>query len=408
MLRRFVRVCHCEHMRIGNTLYFDHQATTPVDPRVLSRMLPYFGEKFGNPHSSEHSFGWSAARAVDELAAQVASLLGADADEIIFTSGATEANNLALLGLAATAPGRSCRKILLGSADHKSALTVGIILAERDFEVVHLRVDGGGHIDLAHLHENISSAVLVVSICAVNSEIGTVQNLSAIHAIVHPCGALLHCDAAQAPCGMDVSTVTEFADLMSLSAHKMYGPKGIGALYARRAVQRFVQPIIYGGGQQSNLRSGTVPTPLCVGFGAAAELLCVPEAVSERERIGKLRDMFVRGLIELPWEIALNGPSPSARHPGSANMRFDGVLAQDLLSILQPKLAASTGSACTSGMPEPSHVLRAIGLTNDQAAASVRFCVGRYTTELDIQDAVGLIVGGLEKMSRIDTRRAAR
>jgi cysteine desulfurase len=392
-------------MRIGNRLYFDHQASTPVDPRVLSRMLPYFGENFGNPHSSEHSFGWSAARAVAESAAQVASLLGADADEIIFTSGATEANNLALLGLAATAPGAR-RKILLGSADHKSALAVGTVLRERGFEVVHLRVDGGGHIDLDHLDDNISSAVFVVSICAVNSEIGTIQDLSKIHAIVHPCGALMHCDAAQAPCGMDVSKITAFADLMSLSAHKMYGPKGIGALYIKRTVQHFIQPIIYGGGQQSNLRSGTVPTPLCVGFGAAAELLCAPEAVSERERIGKQRDMFVRGLIELPWRIAVNGPSPFARHPGNANMRFDGFSAQDLLSILQPKLAASTGSACTSGMPEPSHVLRMIGLTNDQAAASVRFCIGRYTTDSDIGDALGLISGALDQMSRIDTRRA--
>jgi cysteine desulfurase len=394
-------------MRIGGTIYLDHQATTPIDPQVLERMTPFLGDRFGNPHSSEHALGWEAARAVEESTAQLARLIGADPDEIIFTSGATEANNLALLGLAGSGPARVRRRVLLGSSDHKSTLAVGRVLQERGFEVTHLHVDAGGYVDLDELREAVSPSVLIVSICAVNSEIGTIQNLAEIGAIVRQHGVLLHCDAAQAPCGMDVSTITEFAELVSVSAHKMYGPKGIGALYIRRHVQRIIQPIIHGGGQQSNLRSGTVPTPLCVGFGAAAKLMCGLDAAAERERIGKLRDKFMQRLLELPWPVILNGTSRSPRHPGNVNVRFDGFSGQDLLSVLQPSLAASTGSACASGISEASYVLRAIGLTHDEAVSSVRFCVGRYTTDADISEAAELIAAALTRLSKAGLGRRA-
>jgi cysteine desulfurase len=392
-------------MRIGNTIYLDHQATTPLDSQVLGKMLPFFGSSFGNPHSAEHALGWASSRAVEDSRAQIGAMIRADADEIVFTSGATEANNLGLLGLAASAPARKRREILIGLADHKSMLAIGRVLQDRGFAVAHLRVDSNGHLDLEDLLTKISPAVLVVSICLVNSEVGTIQNLSQIHAITREHGVLLHCDAAQAPCAMDISGVSDMADLMSLSAHKMYGPKGIGALYVRRELQGFIEPIIHGGGQQSNLRSGTLPTPLCVGFGAAAELIARPDASEERARIRRQRDLFLSCLFGLPWSIASNGMHGDSRHPGNANVQFAGFSGSNLLGVLQPHLAASTGSACTSGIPEPSHVLRAIGLTNEQASASVRFCIGRHTTDLDIYNAVELISVALVRMSREGLRQ---
>jgi cysteine desulfurase len=384
-------------MRIGQTIYLDHNATTPVDPRVLARMLPFFGEKFGNPHSVDHAFGWEAARAVEEAAAHVAGLIRADVDEVIFTSGATEANNLALLGLiAGRVETKRCR-VLLTSIDHKSSLALGRAMEQRGFVVTLLRVDKAGHLDLEHLSEQLQGDVLLLSICLVNSEIGTIQNLSEAASLVRPYEVLVHCDAAQAPCAINVNNLTDWADLISLSAHKMYGPKGIGALYVRRSVQHLIEPIIYGGGQQRNLRSGTLPTPLCVGFGAAAELLNPIVGEQERERVRQLRDLFVNELLQLPWPVALNGDM-TFRHPGNANLRFEGFSAEDLLGVLQPRLAASTGSACTSGISEPSYVLRAIGLSYEQAAASIRFCVGRYTTDADIREAVGLLSESLQKI----------
>jgi cysteine desulfurase len=203
-----------------------------------------------------------------------------------------------------------------------------------------------------------------------------------------------------------MSRVSDRADLISLSAHKMYGPKGIGALFVRRQLQRSIEPIIHGGGQQSNLRSGTLPTPLCVGFGAAAELVARPDASEERARIRRQRDFFLDRLCQLPWSITSNGRHDECRHPGNANVQFTGFSGSDLLGVLQPNLAASTGSACASGIPEPSHVLRAIGLTNEQASASVRFCIGRHTTDSDIYDAIELISAALVRMSPEGQRQA--
>jgi cysteine desulfurase len=390
-------------MRIANVIYLDHHATTAVDRQVLAEMLPYFEESFGNPHSVDHSLGWASARAVDRATSQIAALIGSDSDEIVFTSGATEANNLALFGLAHGPAARERNVVLLVASDHKSSLAVGRVLETRGLIVRVLPVDSDARIDMDALRANLNEKTLLLSMGLVNSEVGTIQDLPVIAELVHQHGALLHCDAAQAPCAMDMRMMAGMTDLLSLSAHKMYGPKGVGALFIRRSVQPAIAPMIHGGGQQNNLRSGTLPTPLCVGFGAAASLLS--NADSERERVGRLRDLLLAELRKLPWPVSLNG-SLNRRHPGNANIRFDGFAAEDLIATLQPHVAASTGSACTSGTPEPSYVLRAMGLSYEQASSSMRFCVGRGTTEADVLEAAGRVSDTLKQMAGAGLRHA--
>ena len=278
------------------TIYADYQATTPVDPRVVTKMAPYWGELFGNAHSSDHVIGWQADKAVREAGASIAALIGADPDEIIFTSGATESNNLALLGLARRAPtGR--QRILVSAIEHKCVLAAARALSVREeFTVETVPVDNEGFVDLSALEKCLDRSVLVVSAMAVNNEVGTIQDIPRIAALLAPYGIVLHCDAAQAPCAMDVSDLAVHADMVSLSGHKMYGPQGIGVLYIRRDLQDRIEPLIYGGGQQAGLRSGTVPMPLCVGMGAAAELLSGHAAFKERTRVTCQRDSFVRRL----------------------------------------------------------------------------------------------------------------
>ena len=255
------------------TIYADYQATTPVDPRVLKKMAPCWGRSFGNPHSSDHVIGWRAEEAVREAAASVAALIGADADEVVFTSGATEANNLALLGLARRAPGGR-RRILVSAIEHKCVLGAARALSESEgITVDTLAVDSEGFIDFDVLEERLDRDILLLSLMAVNNEVGTIQDIPRIAKLLTPYGILFHCDAAQAPCGMDVSDLASHADLISLSAHKMYGPQGIGGLYVRRDLKESIEPLIYGGGQQEGLRSGTVPMPLCVGMATAAGII---------------------------------------------------------------------------------------------------------------------------------------
>jgi cysteine desulfurase len=388
-------------MRIGGAIYLDHQATTPVDAAVFAKMTPYFMESFGNPHSVDHRFGWKAAEAVEKAAACIAGLIGADADEIVFTSGATEANNLALLGFARRAAGGKRRRILVSSIEHKSVLAVARILREQlAFEIEYLPTDRQGRVGVSALDARLGDDVLAVAVMAVNNEIGTIQDVANISTKIRQSGAVFHCDAAQAPCAIDLRGISDLVDSLSLSAHKMYGPKGIGALFIRRELQQRIEPIIYGGGQQRDLRSGTVPVALCVGMGTAAALLNSDQAKEEREAIRRRRDKLVQGLMSLSWPILLNGPESIDRHPGNANLRFSGFVAQDILSALQPHLAASTGSACTSGIPEPSHVLRAIGLSDHEAEGSIRFSIGRGTTDQDVDDAITLISDTLSKVAR--------
>ncbi len=395
-------------MKIGDTLYFDHQATTPLDPSVLDAMQPFFTASFGNPHATDHIVGWKASQAVEQAATEVSTLVGCDPDEIVFTSGATEANNLALLGLGRRAINGQRKRILLGATEHKCVLATGRILRDQlGYEVVLIPVDSKGRIDLEFLEAQLEEDVLIVSIMAVNNEIGTVQNVAEIGRLSHRVGAYFHCDGAQAACALDLSTISQDVDLLSLSAHKMYGPMGIGALYVQRDAQPFLEPIIYGGGQQNGLRSGTVPMPLCVGFGAAATFATADSAARDRASLSQRRNRFVEKLRELSCEIWINGPALSSeRHPGNANIGFLGVDAHDLLSTIQPRLAASTGSACTSGTPEVSHVLRAIGLTEEQAASSIRFSLGKDTTDHDVDEAVEIIGSALAKLEQNGLLRA--
>ena len=373
------------------TIYADYQATTPVDPRVVESMDPYWGQRFGNPHSADHIVGWRAAEAVQEATDAVSGLIGADSDEIIFTSGATEANNLALLGLARRAlPPR--QRILVSAIEHKCVLAAANVVAVREgLTVETIPVDRDGFVDIDWLSAAIDETVLVVSIMAVNNEIGTIQDIPSIASLLEPHGILFHSDAAQAPFAMDVSALARYADLVSLSAHKFYGPQGIGALYIRRDVQKHIEPLIHGGGQQDGLRSGTVPVALTVGMGVAAEIIGSNEGARDRARIACQRDRFVSALRCASIPLEINGPVGGRRHPGNANLQFPGCEAQDMLARLQPRLAASTGSACTSGIPEASHVLRSLGLSSEEADSSIRFSFGRFTTDEEIREAAMLV-----------------
>ena len=387
------------------TIYADYQATTPVDPQVLAKMAPCWSDSFGNPHSSDHVVGWRANTAVEEAASSVAALIGADADEVIFTSGATEANNLALFGLARRAPvGR--RRILVSAIEHKCVLGAARALSEREgFTAEVIPVDGEGVVDFDALERRLDESVLLLSVMAVNNEVGTIQDISRIAKLLAPHGILFHCDAAQAPCAMDVSDLATHADLISLSGHKMYGPQGIGTLYLRRDLKESLEPLIYGGGQQEGLRSGTVPMPLCVGMATAAEIVAGDEAEEERKRVVRQRDTFVRLLQDGEFPTNINGIVGEQRHPGNANICFDGFHAEDILGVLQPRLAASTGAACASGIPEPSHVLRALGLTTAKNEASIRFSFGRFTSFEDIESAAHLVGEALATLSMENASR---
>jgi cysteine desulfurase len=365
-------------------IYMDYQATTPADPRVVEAMQPYWSAAFGNPHSADHAFGWTADAAVETARGHVAALIGADPDEIVFTSGATEANNLAVLGIArASTPTR--RRIVVTSIEHKCVLAAARAAAYEGFEVISVPVDAHGIVDPSAVEAVLDDRVALVSVMAVNNEIGTVQPLHDIAGLCSAVGAVFHTDAAQALNVLAIDVSTLGADLMSLSAHKAYGPKGIGALYVRRGLQVRPNPIIHGGGQEGGLRAGTLPTPLCVGFGQAC-LILADEREDDAERIRFLRDRFLTALLKAVPYLRVNGDQP-LRHPGNLNLVFPSIEASLMLQNLHPHVAASTGSACTSGQPEPSHVLRAIGLSPEDANASIRFSIGRFTTEDDIDTA---------------------
>jgi cysteine desulfurase len=351
------------------------------------------------PHSTDHSLGWRSSQEITYAATRVADLINADSDEIFFTSGATEANNMVLLGMARKRRNGSRRRILFSAIEHKSVIACcRAIERELGLVVEQLPVDSEGRVNADRFERLLKEDVLAVSIMAVNNEIGTIQEIERLSALCRKIGAFFHCDAAQAPEAMDLHHTAQVVDALSLSAHKMYGPKGVGALFLRRDFHSAIEPLIYGGGQQRGLRSGTVPVPLCVGMGAAAALLQSPEAQTLRMDTGRRTDRFVQALRSLPVPISLNGPPPEYRHPGNANIRFSGFLASDLLGVLQPHLAASTGSACTTGTPEPSHVLRAIGLSDEEAEASVRFSLGRFTSDADVDEAVELIRSALQRL----------
>lgn len=389
-------------MKIGDRIYLDHQATTPVDPAVLEAMLPYFTQRFGNPHSADHAVGWDAAKAVETATQQVATLIGADADEIVFVSGATEANNLALKGLIDHPARKTRNRILVLCIDHKSVLASARDLRDRHgFTLQEIPVTSTGMIDMDAFESMLGDDVLVASIGLVNGEIGSIQPLEQIAALTRKHGILLHTDAAQAPVAMDLKHTSQLVDLLSLSAHKMYGPQGIGALFVERSLQRHMRPLISGGGQQNNLRSGTVPLPLCIGMGAASDLWATPSADHIRDEIRHTRDTFVDALRTANIQIELNGPSLLDRHPGNASIRLINHSADVVLTHLQPTLSASTGAACSSSMPEQSHVLTQLGLSAADARETIRFSFGRYTSTDHLEIAVTDLQAALNRNTKL-------
>lgn len=366
-------------------IYLDYQATTPLDPDVRDAMMPFLQGRFGNPHS-EHALGWDAAKAVEDARSAVAELIGAGHGEIILTSGATEANNLGLLGAA----GRTKRRhILVSAIEHKSVLAPATALAEQGFEVEITPVQANGIVDLECLARSIRPDTALVSVMAANNEIGTLQPLREIGALCGEAGALFHTDAAQLAGKLPIDVEAIGIDLLSLSAHKFYGPKGIGALFIAGDVRPQIAPIIHGGGQQDGMRAGTLAPMLCAGLAAAAEKALVEQAKDEshaRALKSRLLSQLKHGLPR----VELNG-SDTCSISGCLNIRIPGIDAHALLMMLQAELAASVGSACNTGMIEPSYVLGAIGLKPDEASASLRLGFGRFTTIDDIDQAAALI-----------------
>ena len=367
-------------------VYLDHHATTPCDPQVVEAMLPWFTERFGNPTSRAHAWGLEAGRAVEEARAQVAALVGASPKEIVWTSGATESDNLAILG-AARAAGRG--HVVTVATEHEAVLEPCRALADEGFDVTVLPVDGHGEIDPARVEAALRPDTVLVSAMAVNNEIGVLHPIAELGRICRERGVLLHCDAAQAPGHVPLDVAALQVDLMSLSAHKMYGPKGIGALYVRRGRPRVaLAPLVHGGGQERGLRSGTLPVPLCVGMGVAAELAREAVASGVPERLRGLRDRLWRGLVERVDGVRLNGPPLDRRAPHNLNLGIDGVESEALIVGLRDVVAFSSGSACTSATLQASHVLRAMDLDDARAHGSVRFGIGRSTTA----DQIDLVI----------------
>lgn len=378
----------------GKPIYLDYQSTTPCDPRVVEKMLPYFTEIFGNPHSRTHRYGWEAEEAVEVAREQIASLIGADAKEIIFTSGATESNNLAIKGVARFYKEKKTHVVTVVT-EHKCVLDSCRHLEQEGFTVTYLPVKTNGLVDLDELEAAITEKTALVSIMGGNNEIGVIQPLAEIGAICRRKGVFFHSDCAQALGKIPLDVNAMNIDLMSLSAHKIYGPKGIGALYVRRRPRVRLVPLINGGGQERGLRSGTLAPALCVGFGYACEL-CKEEMAGETERLRGMRDRLLGGLRQRLPEIYVNGDLEH-RLPGNLNISFAFVEGEGLMMGVKD-LAVSSGSACTSASLEPSYVLRALGLPDEMAHTSLRFGLGRFTTAEDIEYAIDHVTKAVEHL----------
>ncbi len=381
--------------RPNRPVYLDNQATTRCDPRVVAAMLPWFTEQYGNPHSVEHVMGRTAEAAVETARGHVAALLGADEREIVFTSGATESNNIAIKGAArfaarygdnASPDGR--RRIVTVATEHKCVLESVGDLKDEGFEPVFLPVGPDGLLDPDVLREALRVPTLLVSVMAVNNEIGVIQDIAGHAAIAKAAGALFHTDIAQAVGKIPVDLTGWKVDLASVSGHKIYGPKGVGALFVRRRPRARVLPLFSGGGQERGLRSGTLPAPLIVGLGEACRL-AGEEMASDTARIAELRDSLLDRLRALVPGIAING-STARRIAGNLNVTFPAETALAMLERM-PDLCVSTGSACSSAEVEPSYVLRALGLSDDQAARTLRIGVGRFTSPADIDYAASAL-----------------
>jgi cysteine desulfurase len=372
--------------RPNSPVYLDNQATTRCDPRVLEAMLPWFCEDYGNPHSVEHVMGRKAETAVEGARAQVGGLIGAEVREIIFTSGATESNNIAIKGAArfAASMGDARRRVITVATEHKCVLESVADLAAEGFEPVFLPVGADGLLDPDTLRDALQTPTLLVSIMAVNNETGVIQDLAGLATIAKQAGALIHSDLAQAVGKIPLDLGGWKVDLGSISGHKLYGPKGVGALFVRRRPRVRLAPLFSGGGQERGLRSGTLPAPLIVGLGEACRLAGL-EMATEAERVAGLRGSLLDRLREGVPGIRVNG-SVQARIAGNLNLTFPRATAQDLMAAL-PDLCVSTGSACSSAAVEPSYVLRAMGLSDAEAERTLRIGIGRFTSAADIDYA---------------------
>lgn len=380
-------------------VYLDNNATTRVDPRVLEAMLPWFSDEYGNAASRTHTFGNRAEEAVTTAREQVAALIGAAPREVIFTSGATESDNLALKGIAQA---NRCHgdHLVTTATEHRAVLDPCRRLEREGFRVTVLPVDAEGRVRVEQVADALTPQTVLVSVMAANNEVGTLQPLEAIGRLCRERGVLFHTDAAQAAGKLPLDVGSLKVDLMSLTAHKMYGPKGVGALYVRRGVRLEAQ--MDGGGHERGFRSGTLPVPLLVGFGRACEL-CRESMTEETERLCRLSRRFEQALTERLGGVTRNGPSLEERLPGNLNFTLAGVPADALLLSLRRDVAASAGSACTSAEPAPSHVLLALGRDVESARCSVRFGLGRFTTDDEIDRANDAIVREATRLRALDT-----
>ena len=375
-------------------IYLDYQATTPLDPRVFEAMKPYFLEKFGNPHSRSHQYGWEAEDGVEQAREQVASVINADPKEIIFTSGATESNNMAIKGLAGFY-GDKKKHIITVKTEHKCVLDACRHLEVEGFEVTYLDVQPNGILDLEVLKKAIREDTLVVSVMAVNNEIGVIQPIAEIGKITREKGVFFHSDLAQAFGKIDIDVEAMNIDLASISAHKVYGPKGVGALYVRRRPRVRLEALLNGGGQERGFRSGTLPTPLIVGLGEAAKI-AKEEMHEERKRLQKFFDKFYKATVKDIPEVFLNGDKDQ-RFPGNINISFAYVEGESMLMAIR-QLAVSSGSACTSASLEPSYVLHALGVGDELAHTSIRFGFGRFTTDEEVDKAIQIVKDNVQKL----------
>jgi cysteine desulfurase len=375
-------------------VYLDYQATTPMDPRVLDAMMPFFTEKFGNPHSRNHRHGWETEEAIEIARGQIADVIGADAREIVFTSGATESNNLAIAGVARFYKDKRNHIVTLVT-EHKCVLDTCRHLEGEGFEVSYLPVRADGIVDLAQLEAAITERTVLVSVMGVNNEIGVIQPLAEIGRLCRAKGAFLHTDCAQAYGKIPLDVDAMQIDLMSISGHKIYGPKGIGALYVRRKPRVRLQALIHGGGQERGMRSGTLPTPLCVGLGVAAAI-CKAEMATETAKLTALRDRFLGRIRARLSDVFMNGDE-GHRIPGNLNLSFAYVEGEGLMMGIKD-LSVSSGSACTSASLEPSYVLRALGVEEELAHTSLRIGFGRFTTEAEVDYAADRIIAAVQKL----------
>ncbi len=374
-------------------IYLDYQSTTPIDPRVVKKITDVMTNDFGNPHSRSHEYGWKAEEIVEIARGHVADLIGANKKEVFFTSGATESNNAAIKGVARFYKDKKNHIVTLAT-EHKCVINSARDLEQEGFEVTFLPVQKNGLVDLELLEKTITDKTAIVSIMAVNNEIGVIQPLKEIGALCRKKGAFFHTDAAQAFGKIELDVNEMNIDLMSISGHKIYGPKGIGALFVRRKPRVRLKPIISGGGQERGIRSGTLPTSLVAGLGEAARLAKL-EMKENYEHIKKLSDKFYDAIMEIP-KIYLNGDR-EARFPGNLNLSFAGIEGESMIMAIKD-LAVSSGSACTSASLEPSYVLHALGLDDDLAHTSIRFGIGKFTTEEEIDFAIKVVKSKVQKL----------